>query len=189
MNGNSHYDPRNPGQYPPPPAPLPAKKRMPWWAWALVIVFGLPTLLIGGLMALYVAGDAAQNAADPAPVFSTSAPEAPTSTYDPGIQTPPTQNPATEVPSLPPATEATPSYLPEDGTLLVGQDVKPGTYQTRVTEGAVISSCYWARLDRNDEIIDNDIKTTVGARMTLTIRKSDYAVEINCYGAVWKRVR
>ena len=188
MNQNqSHYHRDVPGQYPSPPQ-RPSKK-LPWWAWVLIGVFGLPTLLIGGCSALVVAGGLANEAADPAPVTSSSSPEVPVETYDPGIQTPPTEAKPTEAPKPPKPAEQAPSYLPEDGTLLVGKDVKPGTYQTRVIEGDFISSCYWARLDKSDEIIDNDIKTTVGARMTLTVRASDYALEVNCYGAVWKRVR
>lgn len=84
-----------------------------------------------------------------------------------------------------------PSYLPEDGTLLVGKDVKPGTYQTRVTESYGIASCYWARLrslDGSRNIIDNGLGQTVGALMTLQVRSSDYAVEIRCNGATWKKV-
>lgn len=77
-----------------------------------------------------------------------------------------------------------PSYLPEDGTLLVGKDVKPGTYQTRATGG----SCYWSRLDRDDEIIDNGLSTTPGAKMTVRVRATDYALEVRCGGATWKKV-
>lgn len=180
MNDQPHYHP-NPSYRPdltPPP-----KRRVPWWAWILVGVFGLPALAVGGCTAIVAAGSLATEAADKAPVISTAAPEVPTSTYDPGIQTPPA-----EAPRPPKPVEQAPSYVPEDGTALVGKDVKPGTYQTRVVEGEFLSSCYWARLDRNGEILDNAISTSVGARMTVTVRKTDYALEVNCYGAVWKRV-
>lgn len=183
----SHYHPSQPGQYPAPQPPTPPRRRMPAWAWVLVILFGAPAVLVGGIIAIGVgAGLAGSVADDPTPVISTQTPEAPVETYDPGIQTPPTETKPTPQPTKP--VEKVPSFLPEDGTLLVGKDVKPGTYQTRVVEGEFLSSCYWARLDASGEIIDNQISTTVGARMTLKIRATDDAVEINCYGAVWKRV-
>ena len=183
---NYGYGSHQPGPYPAPPTPpRPAPKRMPRWGKVLLWVAAVPVALIGGCTAIVAGSGLAQQAADNAPVISTAEP-----TYDPGIQTPPTESPAPKAtPRAPKPVEQAPAYVPEDGTLLVGKDVKPGTYQTRVVEGDIISSCYWARLDANDEILDNDLKTTVGARMTVTVRASDYALEINCSGAVWKRVR
>jgi hypothetical protein len=172
----SHYDPSRPGQYPAPrylpPAP---RKRMPLWAKIVAGVVAVPVVLIGGATALLVAGGAAETTG-----------RAISPTYDPGINTPETK-PA----KSPKPTKQAPSLLPQDGVLLVGKDVKPGTYQTRVISD-VISSCYWARLSDVDgsmaSIIDNDLKTTVGAVMTLRVKSSDYAIEINCDGATWKRV-
>jgi hypothetical protein len=127
----------------------------------------------------------AQEAGDARPMISTDSP-----TYDPGINTPETK--PTRTPKVPKPVEEVPSFLPQDGTLLVGKDVKPGTYQTKVPADSAVASCYWARLSDVDgnlsSIIDNDMKMTAGAVMTLRVRSSDYAVEINCNGATWKRV-
>lgn len=85
----SHYHPSQPGQYrAPTQPPSPPKRRVPVWAWVLVAVLALPALLIGGCTAVLAAGSLATEAADKAPVISTQTP-----TYDPGIQTPPTQRP------------------------------------------------------------------------------------------------
>jgi hypothetical protein len=90
--GNSHYDPRNQGQYPAPKPPLPPKKNLPWWAWVLIVFVGIPTTLIGAAAGLAGgSGLAEQAGADKAPVISTVQPTAPVDTYDPGIQTPPTK--------------------------------------------------------------------------------------------------
>jgi hypothetical protein len=106
MNGSSHYDPRNPGQYPSPPNQLPPKKTMPWWAWLLVGVFGVPALLIGGCTAILGGSLAAETAKDdPTPVISTQTPEVPVETYDPGIQTPPTTEAPKPKPTKPTATK------------------------------------------------------------------------------------
>lgn len=91
--------------------------------------------------------------------------------------------------------EAVPSFLPEDGTLLVGEDVKPGTYRATAPEmapGMGTANCYWARLRSTDgglgAIIVNNLVTTVGGKVTLTIKATDQAVEIRGCGA-WKRIR
>lgn len=39
-----------------------------------------------------------------------------------------------------------------DGTYIVGDDIEPGTYKSSGGEG-----CYWARLDKGGDIIDNEI--------------------------------
>lgn len=178
----SHYHPSQPGQYPT-PTYQPTPKRMPTWAKVTAVLVGVPVLVAGGCTAVFVAGTAGQiKADDPAPVISSESPTPITITT-----TTPKSAPTTS--STPKPAEQVPSYLPEDGTLLVGKDVKPGTYQTRVLDDDLIPSCYWARLDASGDIIDNDINLTVGARMTLKVRASDDAIEINCNGAVWKRVK
>jgi hypothetical protein len=91
MNGTSHYDNRNPGQYPAPKPPLPPVRKMPWWAWALVILVGIPATIGGAATALIGGAGMAQEASDRTPVISTVQPTAPVDTYDPGIQTPPTK--------------------------------------------------------------------------------------------------
>ena len=176
--GSGQPGPYTPPQQPQQPAP---KKGMPTWAKVVIAVCAIPTLGIGACSALVLGGGAAQEAADDkAPVVSTPA-AAPTTDAPPAAKT--------AAPKPPKPVEEAPSMLPEDGTLLVGKDVKPGTYQTRVLDNEVMPSCYWARLTESGEIIDNDIKITANAVMTVTVRASDYSLEVNCYGAQWKRVR
>lgn len=69
----------------------------------------------------------------------------------------------------------------EDGTHLVGTEVRPGTYVATPTE-----SCYWERTDTNGEIIDNNFSN--GARVQFTILPSDHSVSVEGCG-VWRRVR
>ena len=85
MTNQSHYNRNVPGQYTPPKPPLPPVKKMPWWAWVLVGVFGIPSLILG-VAAAFVGGT---SSGDLAPAISS--PSAPVDTYDPGIQTPPTK--------------------------------------------------------------------------------------------------
>lgn len=173
------YGGPTPGPYTPPTPPPPAPKKMPRWAKIVAVVVAVPVVLVGGCTAIVAGSGLANQAADPRPVPGSN-------TYDPGINTP-----EAKPSKAPKPVEEAPTLLPTDGTLLVGKDVKPGTYQTRVTDDEV-PSCYWARLANLDgalgSIIDNDITITANALVTLRVRSTDYAVEINCDGAVWTRV-
>ena len=82
MIGNSHYNQGNPGQYPAPTPPAPHKPKMPLWAKLVIGIVGVPMILVGAVAAIAGGMTAAEVAKDPAGV---------TSTYDPGIQTPPTK--------------------------------------------------------------------------------------------------
>lgn len=56
-----------------------------------------------------------------------------------------------------------------DGSYRVGKKIRPGTYVVRrVDEG-----CYWERLNRNGDIIDNNF-VAGSSRVQVTIRSSDY---------------
>ncbi|QAY60629.1 S-layer homology domain-containing protein [Microbacterium protaetiae] len=70
------------------------------------------------------------------------------------------------------------------GTLLVGPDIRPGTYTSTNPD-----SCYWARLSNFtgvfDAIIANDISTTVGASMVVTVLNSDHGFVTEGCGT-WK---
>ena len=97
----SHYDPRQPGQYPAPHYIPPAPKKMPLWAKLIIGLVGVPMLLIGGCTAIVLAGGAAE-VADDEPVI--------TETYDPGINTPetkPTETTAQPAPTTVPSPKAT----------------------------------------------------------------------------------
>ncbi|WP_068265158.1 hypothetical protein [Janibacter limosus] len=56
-----------------------------------------------------------------------------------------------------------------DGTFVVGTDVKPGTYVVKDVE-----DCYWERQDANGATIDNDFKTAA-AQIRVTIASTDHA--------------
>jgi hypothetical protein len=91
----------------------------------------------------------------------------------------------TAAPSTPPLPPATSSAL-ADGVWVVGTDVKPGRYYATVPADAV--ACYWARLKDTDgsfeSIIANSVVQT--GRAVITIKRTDFAVEIRCGDARWK---
>lgn len=66
-----------------------------------------------------------------------------------------------------------------DGTYIVGEDVRPGTYKSSGGHG-----CYWARLDRDEEIIDNNLSD---GPAVLTIKSSDAQVRVSGCAAFQKR--
>jgi hypothetical protein len=88
------------------------------------------------------------------------------------------QAPAAEAP----ATETPTGAEIGDGIYKVGVDIQPGEYRGTVSDG----NGYWARLDRNQEIIDNNLVTKTGASMYLRVRATDAYVEIS--GATFHKV-
>jgi hypothetical protein len=56
-----------------------------------------------------------------------------------------------------------------DGTYLVGPDIAPGQY--RVLPDTTSGSAYWARLDRNHEIIDNNLSE---GQLIVDVQPGDY---------------
>ncbi len=96
-------------------------------------------------------------------------PPATSSSTEPSIQhsTAPAPEPADTLP---------PGSITDQGTLLVGPDIKPGTY-------VGFGPCYWARLKNADGDIDSILANdNAGSedRVTVTISKSDYAFEHGC---------
>jgi hypothetical protein len=59
-----------------------------------------------------------------------------------------------------------------DGTFLVGSDIAPGQYRVNPTDG----NAYWARLDANLEIIDNDLQE---GQSIVVVDASDFALRIS----------
>lgn len=59
-----------------------------------------------------------------------------------------------------------------DGTFLVGYDIAPGQYKVMPVDG----NAYWARLDGDLEIIDNDIGE---GQLIVVIQAGDYAINIS----------
>jgi hypothetical protein len=67
------------------------------------------------------------------------------------------------------------SRIGGDGIYRVGADIEPGTYRS---PGPSNSACYWARLDAQDEILDNSL--TQGPSV-VNVQPTDAAVETaNC---------
>jgi len=69
-----------------------------------------------------------------------------------------------------------PGEIPGDGTYVVGQDIRPGTYRTDGPQGGLITDCYWARLsstsgNSQDIIANGDTK----GQTAVTIASTDKA--------------
>jgi hypothetical protein len=67
------------------------------------------------------------------------------------------------------------SRIGGDGIYRVGADIEPGTYHS---PGPSNSACYWARLDAQDEILDNSLSR---GPSVVDVQPTDAAVETaNC---------
>lgn len=106
---------------------------------------------------------------------------------------PPVSEPGPAVPSpttKPGTKKVAPSTAPRDGMLFVGKDVKPGTYRTTVPADAI--GCYAARLKDTDGGIDSIISNNLfepNTQAVLTVKRTDYALEVRCGGARWELVK
>lgn len=163
MNPNNPYQPYE--QFTPPKP----KRRI--GRVLLVLCFAPFAVLLGvGLVMALFSVPLAHNAADKAPVESTR----------------PSAEPGPKVPAKP--VEAAPQLVPHDGTLFVGKDVRPGTYIATVPADSL--GCYTARLKDTDDDIDSIISNHIGepgAQTVLTVKATDYAIEVRCDGAKWTR--
>jgi hypothetical protein len=78
--------------------------------------------------------------------------------------------------------------ITDEGQLLVGSEVKPGTYRATVPADSV--GCYYARLKALDgelaSVITNGIGEA-GKKVTVTIKASDKAFETNGCGT-WTKI-
>ncbi|HEX5541641.1 MAG TPA: hypothetical protein VFX60_08755 [Micromonospora sp.] len=70
----------------------------------------------------------------------------------------------------------------DDGTYLVGKEIRPGTYYT-----TDVRNCYWERQNRSGGIISNDFIISA-RRAQVTIRSSDYGFYTEGCGT-WRPVR
>lgn len=68
----------------------------------------------------------------------------------------------------------------EDGTHVVGKEVRPGTYFAEPS-----GACYWERTDARGQIIANNFSN--GARVEFTIKPTDYSVSVSGCGE-WRRL-
>lgn len=72
-----------------------------------------------------------------------------------------------------------------DGDYYVGKksgEIRPGTYRTM--EGVTSGSCYWSRLRKNGDIIDNDLIERAPGGVRITVSKTDYRVTMKRCG-IW----
>lgn len=159
------------------PLPKPPKRKRPGRVVAIVVGICLAGIvLIGGCTALMFDGAIDAGKADSAPQVQPTASE-------PGTPVP---SPTTK----PKSKEVAPTYLPRDGVLFVGKDVKAGTYRTMVPADSF--GCYAARLKDTDGGINSIISNNLyepGAQAVLTVKRTDYAIEVRCDGAKWERVK
>lgn len=175
---NDLYDPNTPGPYTAPPQPpAPKRRRISRVVLAVVAICTLGIIGVVSCTAAMFNGaiGAATNAADPAPVIM------PTKSKPLGTATPTTRKPVEKAPT---------NNLPRDGVLLVGPDLKPGTYQATCPEDSIVG-CYWARLKDTDGELESVLANNVvgvGGTITLRVKATDYAVEIRG-GATWKRAK
>jgi hypothetical protein len=98
--------------------------------------------------------------------------------------------PAVPSPTKPRTKKVAPVTVPRDGVLFVGKDVKPGTYRTTVPADSL--ACYAARLKDTDGGINSIISNNLyepGAQAVLTVKRTDYAIEVRCDGARWELVK
>ena len=86
----------------------------------------------------------------------------------------------TETAAVSEATQAELTASRGSGFYLVGVDIAPGIW--RSTAGS--DSCYWARYDENQNILDNDFGQSGGA---VTIRTTDFQVEFDDCGT-WEYI-
>lgn len=97
---------------------------------------------------------------------------------------------AVAVPSAEPSAKASSATegIPDEGTLLVPSEVKPGTY--RATVPGESFGCYWARLKGTSNEIENIIangNSKPGAKVTVTVKATDKAFHSQGCG-VWSKI-
>lgn len=167
-----HVPPEHFRQLPPPRRP-----KRPGRVVGIVVGLCLVAIaLVGGCTALVFDGAIGATKADTAPHVQPTA-----SKPGPAVPTP-TTKPGTK--------KVAPVTVPRDGTLFVGKDVKAGTYRATVPADAL--ACYTARLKDTDGELDSIISNKIyeaGTQAVLTIKATDYAVEVRCDGAKWERVK
>ncbi len=172
---------------PTPPAKPRWWKRKAWllpvWAWIVVGIIGLGAVgaatdkkdknsaASDATVATTIGAPDATDSTDSAATSTTAAPTttalppttpAPTTTAAPTTTVPPTTTTTTE-----PAPTTTELPFIDDGVYIVGSEIQPGVYRV---------GSYWARLDANQEIIDNDI--TSGCPTIMVVQPTDAFVKI-----------
>jgi hypothetical protein len=161
------------------PVPPAAPKRRVHPASVILAIVGVLSILLSGL----ILAAAAVTVAAPAAATGTSEPT--TATKEAARPVKANDAKANDAPTT---AKRLPATIVGDGVLLIGEDVKPGRYRATVPADSYI--CYWARLSSTSghfrDILANG-NGSGGARMTVTIARSDKAFETTGCG-VWTKV-
>jgi len=171
---SNHTDHQSPLQPPtsPPQHFAPPKKRRRWIHWIgypIVFLIGLAVAGAGG-------GSDTPTSGTPGATVTVTAKPAPGSKVT--VTAP--AKPAKTITAQPAGPSDT---ITDDGTWLVGSEVKPGTYRSQN-----FGDCYWARLRSTDGGINAIIDNGLGPNQTVTIKRTDKAFETARCG-VWKKIR
>ena len=136
---------------------------------------GLGGLLVGVLIGIVGSDGTDGSGSQP--------PASPTATV-PTAEVPP---PARTTPEATGTAETTMKEIPGDGTFLVGQEVRPGTYRS-TGPAAGGTDCYWARLKGTTGDLGEIIANHAGkGQATVTILATDKAFQTTgCQ--TWKRI-
>ncbi|MFJ5831441.1 hypothetical protein [Streptomyces sp. NPDC093089] len=152
-------------------------------------------LLVGALLGIVGTGNGKDDSGSRPPASATVAPD----TAETGTGTTSETETATE--TAPPArttpppagrttgnTKAAAQEIPGDGTFLVGQEVRPGTYRSAGPADPTLPNCYWARLKGTSGDIEEVLANGSGkGQATVTIRGTDKAFQTSgCQ--TWKRI-
>jgi hypothetical protein len=143
---------------PPPSSSSPAKKPVwkRWWFWVAAVIV---VLIIGA-----VAGGSTETPESAAPSESeTTTPSSPSDTSEP------TQSESESDAPTPEPTESGQTF--DDGTWVIGEDIKAGTYRAADPGGG----CYWERLKGFSGALKDIIANgnTSGGPIVVTIDKKD----------------
>jgi len=180
MNDTTDHQPHYQANFPLPPQTTgtppqhfaPPKKRRRWLHFVVHFIGYLTVFIIG--LAIGGSGDGSSpTSSEPGATVTVTKPAPPAATK---TVTGPTRT-VTAQPAGPSDT------IKDDGTWLVGSEVKPGTYRSQN-----FGDCYWARLSSTDGGLNAIIDNGVGPNQTVTIKRSDKAFETARCG-VWKRIR
>lgn len=104
------------------------------------------------------------------------------------VQTLPTLAPSTQGHVTPGQKKVAPkpkvtTFMPQDGTYLVGENIAPGTYRNGNEP-----SCVWSRLKGTSGDFDDIITTGIGPNQVVTISKTDRAFQVSGCGG-WVLVK
>ncbi|MFE2009797.1 hypothetical protein [Streptomyces sp. NPDC059491] len=97
-------------------------------------------------------------------------------------------SPARTPPQATSTVKVTAEEIPGDGTFLVGEEVRPGTYRSGGPTDPAAPDCYWARLKGTSGDVSEIIANGSGkGQATVTVLDADTAFQTSgCQ--VWKRI-